>query len=267
METQEKAESVALTRGKQGEPKARRGGRSAINKESREDGAEREAAEAVATSQEFELSRGRKGGKEQPKESSNEECDLGRLGRMRTGVATRATKKGGFQGYRDRQSRSEHAHALAHHVKKSLLTREREGGGGKGGRGRQKRGEEEEEGGGGEGWRSEEEEIERGEEEDEREGEKKRRGRGLAEEKGGSGVIGGRGRGGPKAARAASEVGNTAVGKRKTRSMARTRNEQRLRYISGACMRGGAMPWCDNGMARRARWMESLEHLKEVLAP
>jgi hypothetical protein len=43
---------------------------------------------------------------------------------MRTGVATRATKKGGFQGYRDRQSRSEHAHALAHHLKKSLLTRE-----------------------------------------------------------------------------------------------------------------------------------------------
>lgn len=192
METQEKAESVALTRGKEGEPKARRGGRSAINKERGRRAREREAAEAVATSQEFELSRGRKGGKEQPKESSNEECDLGRLGRMRTGVATRATKKGGFQGYRDRQSRSEHAHALAHHVKKSLLTREG-GGGGKGGRGRQKRGEEEEEGGGGEGWRSEEEEIERGEEEEEREGEKKRRGRGLEEEKGGSGVIGGRG--------------------------------------------------------------------------
>jgi hypothetical protein len=39
METQEKAERVALTRGKEGEPKARRGGRSAINKERREEGA------------------------------------------------------------------------------------------------------------------------------------------------------------------------------------------------------------------------------------
>jgi hypothetical protein len=49
--------------------------------------------------------------------------------------------------------------------------------------------------------------------------------------------------------------------------MARTRNEQCLRYISGACMRVWAMPLCDNGMARRARWMESLEHLKESLLP